>query len=69
MQNFITLAAFFLVEKQGPQREEEEERIRKNAKFYGHYVVLSHALRLDQNDARILLLMNFNHYRVFNPWL
>ena len=32
MQKFRTLAAFFLVEKQQPRREEEE-----NAKYYGHF--------------------------------
>ena len=37
-----TLAAFFLVEKQWPEKErrkKEEERREKNAKYYGHYVV------------------------------
>ena len=38
MQKFRTLAAFVLVEKQWPQKK-EERRKKKNAKYYGHYVV------------------------------
>ena len=45
MQNLLTLATFFLLEKQGPQRK---ERKKKNAKYYGHYITLAHALRSDQ---------------------
>ena len=37
MQKFRTLAAFFLVEKQWP--EKKERRKKNNAKYYGHYVV------------------------------
>ena len=49
MQNFITLAAFFLEEKQGPRRK---ERKKENAKYYGHYVALAHTLGLYQNDDK-----------------
>ena len=35
MQKFRTLAAFFLVEKQQPQKKKEREN---NAKYYGHFV-------------------------------
>ena len=41
MQKFRTLAAFFVVEKQWPEKERRRRRRRKrnNAKYYGHYVV------------------------------
>ena len=45
MQSFVFLATFFLVEKKGPQKERKKPT---NAKYYGHYVALAHALRSDQ---------------------
>ena len=47
MQNFMVLAAFFLVEKKGPRKRERRKK-RNNAKYYGHYVALALALRSDQ---------------------
>ena len=39
MKKFRTLAAFFLVEKQWPEKErkKEERRKKNNAKYYGHF--------------------------------
>ena len=42
MQNFITVAAFFLVENKGLGESEN------NAKHYGHFIALAHALHSDQ---------------------
>ena len=47
MQKFVFLATFFLLEKKGPRKRERREKT-KNAKYYGHYVALAHALRSDQ---------------------
>ena len=56
MQNFVTLAAFFLVEKYGPRKKKKTNNARKYGHYvalaYAHcsdqYVTLTHALRLDQ---------------------
>ena len=57
MQYFVFLAAFFLVEKKGARKEERRrEKKDKNAKYYGHYVALAHALRSDQNQILVKLV-------------
>ena len=52
MQNFVTLVAFFLLEKYGTRREKREKN---NAKYYGHLPAAKGSARTPLGPIKNLL--------------